>query len=260
MAPTPNMIRDAYRAELEDAARKPGLVVRNNGDADAALKSGATRCVDRRILPAASRACQHGAAVLRPPMSPTARRRSGRRCKARAAPARTWPRRSASHRRDVTVHVTLLGGGFGRKSKCDFALEAALLSKASARRCEVQWTREDDIRHDFLHTVSAERIEAGLDKSGKVVAWRHRSVGADHRAPPSRPVPSTRRRSSSAWGSSTCRSTSPTSAARTRKPPRTRGSAGSVRCPTSRTPSRCRRWWPRSRQRPGATARTCCWS
>ena len=76
----------------------------------------------------------------------------------------------------MTVNVTLLGGGFGRKSKCDFALEAALLSKALGAPVKVQWTREDDVRHDFLHTVSAERIEAGLDKSGKVVAWRHRSV------------------------------------------------------------------------------------
>jgi len=40
----------------------------------------------------------------------------------------------------------------------------------------VQWTRDDDIRHDFYHTVSAERIEAGLDKDGKVIAWRHRTV------------------------------------------------------------------------------------
>jgi len=40
----------------------------------------------------------------------------------------------------------------------------------------MQWTREDDVRNGFLHTVSAERIEAGLDKSGKVIAWRHRSV------------------------------------------------------------------------------------
>ena len=57
----------------------------------------------------------------------------------------------------------------------------------------MQWTREDDIRHDFLHTVSVERIEAGLDKSGKVIAWRHRSVaptivstfaaGAKHEVP-----------------------------------------------------------------------------
>jgi isoquinoline 1-oxidoreductase subunit beta len=94
---------------------------------------------------------------------------------------------------NVTVNVTLLGGGFGRKSKCDFALEAALLSKTLGAPVKVQWTREDDVRHDFLHTVSAERIEAGLDKSGKVIAWRHRSVaptilstfvaGAKHQAP-----------------------------------------------------------------------------
>ena len=77
---------------------------------------------------------------------------------------------------NVTVNVTLLGGGFGRKSKCDFALEAALLSKELGAPVKVQWTREDDIRNGFLHTVSVERIEAGLDKSGKVTAWRHRSV------------------------------------------------------------------------------------
>ena len=77
---------------------------------------------------------------------------------------------------NVTVNVTLLGGGFGRKSKCDFALEAALLSKELGAPVKVQWTREDDVRHDFLHTVSVERIEAGLDKSGKVIAWRHRSA------------------------------------------------------------------------------------
>jgi isoquinoline 1-oxidoreductase beta subunit len=57
----------------------------------------------------------------------------------------------------------------------------------------VQWTREDDLHHDFLHTVSVERIEAGLDKTGKVVAWRHRSTAptilstfaakAEHAAP-----------------------------------------------------------------------------
>jgi isoquinoline 1-oxidoreductase beta subunit len=51
-----------------------------------------------------------------------------------------------------------------------------LLSKAIGAPVKVQWAREDDIRHDFLHTVSVERIEAGLDKSGKVIAWRHRSA------------------------------------------------------------------------------------
>src|SRR3974390_893128 len=68
---------------------------------------------------------------------------------------------------NVTIHVTLLGGGFGRKSKCDCALEAALLSKELGAPVKVQWTREDDVQHDFLHTVSVERIEAGLAQSGQ---------------------------------------------------------------------------------------------
>ena len=115
----------------------------------------------------------------RRPRSPTSRAtrwRYGRPCKARAAPAKTSPRRLDIPQEKVTVNVTLLGGGFGRKSKCDFALEAALLSKELGAPVKVQWTREDDIRNGFLHTVSVERIEAGLDKSGKVTAWRHRSV------------------------------------------------------------------------------------
>jgi isoquinoline 1-oxidoreductase beta subunit len=77
---------------------------------------------------------------------------------------------------DVTVHNTLLGGGFGRKSKCDYAIEAALLAKETGGApVKVVWTREDDIRHGFYHTVTADRFEAGLDANNKVVAWRHRS-------------------------------------------------------------------------------------
>ncbi|MGK4422446.1 molybdopterin cofactor-binding domain-containing protein, partial [Klebsiella pneumoniae] len=71
---------------------------------------------------------------------------------------------------NVTVHVTLLGGGFGRKSKPDFATEAAQLSKAlDGRPVKVTWTREDDLHHDYFHTVSVERLQAGLDAGGKVV-------------------------------------------------------------------------------------------
>ena len=78
---------------------------------------------------------------------------------------------------EMTVQPTLLGGGFGRKSKCDFAIEAALLSKdLGGTPVKVVWTREDDVRHGFYHTVTAERFEAGLDASNKVIAWRHRSA------------------------------------------------------------------------------------
>jgi isoquinoline 1-oxidoreductase beta subunit len=164
----------AYRTGLEEAARKPGLVVRKEGDVDAALKSADKVIVGEYYLP-------HLAHVSMEPPVAVANVKDGK--------AEIWaPVQSAGGTREdvaktlgipednVTVNVTLLGGGFGRKSKCDYALEAALLSKALGAPVKVQWTREDDVRHGFLHTVSAERIEAGLDKNGKVIAWRHRSV------------------------------------------------------------------------------------
>ena len=77
---------------------------------------------------------------------------------------------------DVTVHVTLLGGGFGRKSKADFVAEAAWLSKQVKRPVLVTWTREDDIQHGYFHSESAMRFEAGLDRNGKPIAWRQRSA------------------------------------------------------------------------------------
>jgi isoquinoline 1-oxidoreductase subunit beta len=180
----------AYRATLEEAARKPGLVVRKEGDVDAALKSADKVIVGEYYLP-------HLAHVsMEPPVAVA---------DVRGDKAEIWaPVQSPGGTREdvaktlgipednVTVNVTLLGGGFGRKSKCDYALEAALLSKELNAPVKVQWTREDDVQHDFLHTVSVERIEAGLDKNGKVIAWRHRSVaptiastfaaGANHEA------------------------------------------------------------------------------
>jgi len=164
----------AYRTELEGAARKPGLIVRKEGDVDAALKSADKVIVGEYYLP-------HLAHVSMEPPAAVADVKGDK--------AEIWaPVQSPGGTREdvaktlgipednVTINVTLLGGGFGRKSKCDYALEAALLSKALNAPVKVQWTRDDDIQHDFLHTVSVERIEAGLDKNGKVIAWRHRSV------------------------------------------------------------------------------------
>src|SRR5262249_26453765 len=59
----------------------------------------------------------------------------------------------------------------------DYAVEAGLLSQAmDGKPVKVTWTREDDITNDYFHTVSMERIEAGLDSAGKPVAWLHRSA------------------------------------------------------------------------------------
>ena len=74
---------------------------------------------------------------------------------------------------DVACEVTLLGGGFGRKSKPDFACEAAILSKMIGAPVRVQWTREDEIRNGYYHAASAHCLKAGLDASGKVTGWKH---------------------------------------------------------------------------------------
>jgi isoquinoline 1-oxidoreductase beta subunit len=77
----------------------------------------------------------------------------------------------------VTVNVTLLGGGFGRRSKADYFVEAGLLSQAvDGAPVKIIWTREDDLQQSYYSTVSVERLEAGLDARGKPVAWLHRSV------------------------------------------------------------------------------------
>ncbi len=77
---------------------------------------------------------------------------------------------------DVYVEVTLLGGAFGRKSKPDFAVEAALLARHMGKPVKMVWTREDDVRHGYYHAISAQRVEVGLDAAGKVQAWDHRSA------------------------------------------------------------------------------------
>jgi len=77
---------------------------------------------------------------------------------------------------DVTVNVTLLGGGFGRKSKPDYVAEAALLSRMIGVPIKVTWTREDDIQHDYYHAICAQHLEAALDQDGHANAWLHRTV------------------------------------------------------------------------------------
>jgi isoquinoline 1-oxidoreductase beta subunit len=74
----------------------------------------------------------------------------------------------------VTINVTLLGGGFGRKSKPDYIVEAVIISKEINAPVQVVWTREDDIKHGYYHTTSAQYLKASLDKNGNVTGWLHR--------------------------------------------------------------------------------------
>lgn len=72
---------------------------------------------------------------------------------------------------NITINVTFLGGGFGRKSKSDFVVEAVALSKEINAPIQVVWTREDDIKHSFYHSTSVQYLKGSLDKKGNVTGW-----------------------------------------------------------------------------------------
>ncbi|WP_150048111.1 xanthine dehydrogenase family protein molybdopterin-binding subunit [Methylomonas rhizoryzae] len=164
-----------YRKQLEAAARQSGKVVREQGQVDQALQAASQRVSAEYYAP-------HLAQAPMEPPAATARIVNGH-CEVWActqAPQLSRERVAKWLKlpeERVTVHVTLLGGAFGRKSMPDYLIEAALLSKAMrGKPVKVTWTREDDLQHAYFHTVSLERLEAGLDTDGKVQAWLHRSA------------------------------------------------------------------------------------
>ena len=77
---------------------------------------------------------------------------------------------------NIQVSRTLLGGGFGRRLVADFALQAALLSKAVARPVKVVWSREEDMQHDIYRPATLHRITAGINEYGVLRAIAHRLV------------------------------------------------------------------------------------
>ncbi|MGR3249519.1 MAG: molybdopterin cofactor-binding domain-containing protein [Paracoccus sp. (in: a-proteobacteria)] len=164
-----------FRAELEQAVQTPdGKLVLNRGDVEDALSKASDRITAEYYIPHLAQA----------PMEPPAAVVDVRDGSAEAwacvqAPQVTKLRlaeRLGIPEDKVVVNVTLLGGGFGRKSKPDFVIEAAILSQQMGAPVKVTWTREDDLHHSFYHTVSVERMEAGLDDQGKPVAWLHRTA------------------------------------------------------------------------------------
>ena len=76
----------------------------------------------------------------------------------------------------VAVHTTYLGGGFGRRFELDFIMEALETSKATGAPVKVIWSREDDIQHAQYRPANYHQLRAGLDASGRPVAWTHRIV------------------------------------------------------------------------------------
>jgi isoquinoline 1-oxidoreductase subunit beta len=165
---------EAYKNELRATSHNPCKVVRSVGDADAVFAKGGKVHEADYYVPLLAHAAME-------PLVALAEFKNGK--------ATLWAptqnpqavqdivsKELGIAKEDVICHVTLLGGGFGRKSKPDYVAEAAVLSKKLARPVKVVWTREDDIKFDYYNAVASMYFKAALGTNGKPAAWLQRSV------------------------------------------------------------------------------------
>jgi isoquinoline 1-oxidoreductase beta subunit len=170
--PGPNGALDSAALTKALAEAPPQKPARREGDVDAALAAAARRLEGTYELPLLAHATME-------PMNATADVRRGRAELWLPTQAPTWAQADVAKALGlpldrVKVHVTFLGGGFGRRAIPDFAVEAALVSRAVKAPVQVVWTREDDMRHDLYRPAARNELRAGLDAGGRLVAWHHR--------------------------------------------------------------------------------------
>ena len=170
---------DAYAKQLAEAANRSGKVWRDSGDAIGVIKAAdAVHRADYSVPHLSHAPMETPCAVADVKMEGT----SVVSCVLKAATQNPQAVQQAVGQAlgipegEVVVHVTLLGSGFGRKSKPDYCVEAALLSKQVGRPVHVTWTREDDIQHDYYHTISHVHVEASIDDQGMPSAWLQRAA------------------------------------------------------------------------------------
>jgi len=172
--PHANFESEAFKKQLLQTVSQPAKVARNLGNVDAEFAKGG------KVLEATYYTPMAAHASMEPPAA-VADFRDGK--------VTVWaPTQNPQavqdacaavlgiDKQNVICHVTLLGGGFGRKSKPDYAAEAAVLSRRLGKPVKVVWTREDDIRFDYYHTTAAVYHKASVDGRGRPTAWLHRSA------------------------------------------------------------------------------------
>lgn len=166
---------ESYRKQLVETSHKDGKTALNRGDVNAAFESAAS------VIEADYYAPHLAHAPMEPPAAAAKMHEDG----SVEIWAATQDPQSVQgtvanllgiDKSQVKVNVTLLGGAFGRKSKADFSAEAAWLAKQTGKPVKVSWSREDDIRHSYYHSVSAQYLKGALDDEGNAIAWLHRTV------------------------------------------------------------------------------------
>lgn len=165
---------DQYKKELFDTAHKPAKLIRACGDVESVLAQSSNVFEGDYYVPLLAHA----------PMEPMVALAEYKDGKVTAwAPTQNPQAVQAIvsselgiPKENVICNVTLLGGGFGRKSKPDYVAEAAVLSKKVGKPVKVVWTREDDIHFDYYNAVAAMYFKAAIGAHGKPTAWLQRSV------------------------------------------------------------------------------------
>ncbi len=155
-------------------ATQDGAVARHDGDAVAALAGAAQRVDAVYEMPFLAHATME-------PMNCTAHVRAGAVDIWAPTQNQTGVQMAGGQiggvpPEKVAVHTTYLGGGFGRRFELDFIIEALETSKAAGAPVKVIWSREDDIQHAQYRPANYHQLRAGLDASGRPVAWTHRIV------------------------------------------------------------------------------------
>lgn len=165
------------REEYAALAQKPGAVARKEGDVGKALKQAARRISAEYDVPYLAHATME-------PLNCVVDLRADR-CDIWTGTQFQTADRDAAVKvsglkpEQVNIHTTFLGCGFGRRAnpQSDFVSEAVRIAKEVKVPVKMIWTREDDTRAGYYRPMWHDRISAGIDKSGKPVAWRHTIVG-----------------------------------------------------------------------------------
>jgi len=172
--PNASFESEAYKKQLVATVGQPQKVVRNLGNVDAEFAKGG------KVIEAVYTTPMLAHAAMEPPAA-VAEYKDGKvevwtSTQNPQAAQETVAAALGIDKKNVTCHVTLLGGGFGRKSKPDFAAEAAVLSKQLGKPVKVVWNREDDIKFDFYHATAAVYHKAVVGANGKPTAMLHRTA------------------------------------------------------------------------------------
>jgi len=156
-----------------DLAQQPGKVARNDGNAEAALKAdnGFERTFEAPFLAHATMEPMNCTADVRADRCDIYVPTQGQTASQQAAMAA-----SGLPADKVKVHVTYMGGGFGRRGEGDFVTDAVETSKAVGKPVKVVWSREDDMQHDYYRPVSYARMWGAVDASGKPTVFMQRMV------------------------------------------------------------------------------------